>query len=68
MKHRASCPPKSKLAAMKPYFKRSIGSPGFQGMYWWKVGSNGYGGSQDGTHTPWGKPAMEVVSRGYRNP
>ena len=40
----------------------------FQGMYWWKVGTNGYGGIQDGTHTPWGKPAMEVVSRWYRNP
>ncbi len=40
----------------------------FQGMYWWKVGSNGYGGPQDGTHTPWGKPAMEVVSRWYRSP
>jgi hypothetical protein len=37
----------------------------FQGVYWWKVGSNGYGGAQDGSHTPWGKPAMDVISRWY---
>ena len=49
-------------------FQAFYRKPWFQGMYWWKVGTNGYGGSQDGTHTPWGKPAMEVVSRWYRNP
>jgi Glycoside Hydrolase Family 113 len=49
-------------------FRAFYRKPWFQGMYWWKVGSNGYGGPQDGTHTPWGKPAMEVVSRWYRNP
>jgi len=49
-------------------FQAFYRKPWFQGMYWWKVGSNGYGGTQDGTHTPWGKPAMEVVSRWYRNP
>ena len=49
-------------------FQAFYRKPWFQGMYWWKVGSNGYGGSQDGTHTPWGKPAMQVVSRWYRNP
>ncbi len=49
-------------------FEAFYRKPWFQGMYWWKVGSNGYGGPQDGTHTPWGKPAMEVVARWYRNP
>ena len=49
-------------------FQAFYRKPWFQGMYWWKVGSNGYGGSQDGTHTPWGKPAMDVVSRWYRKP
>jgi hypothetical protein len=39
--------------------------PWFHGVYWWKVGSNGFGGPQDGSHTPWGKPAMEVVRRWY---
>jgi glycosyl hydrolase family 113 len=49
-------------------FQAFYRKPWFQGMYWWKVGSNGYGGPEDGTHTPWGKPAMEVVSRWYRSP
>jgi hypothetical protein len=39
--------------------------PWFQGVYWWKVGSNGFGGPADGSHTPWGKPAMDVVKRWY---
>lgn len=39
--------------------------PWFHGVYWWKVGSNGYGGLDDGSHTPWRKPAMEVVARWY---
>jgi hypothetical protein len=43
------------------------GKPWFQGMYWWKVGTNGFGGPQDPTHTPWHKPAMDVVGRWYKN-
>ncbi|HKW96590.1 MAG TPA: hypothetical protein VJN43_02605 [Bryobacteraceae bacterium] len=39
--------------------------PWFQGVYWWKVGTNGFGGPEDGSHTPWGKPAMDVVKRWY---
>ena len=41
--------------------------PWFQGVYWWKVGTNGRGGPQDGSHTPWGKPAMEIVARWYKD-
>jgi hypothetical protein len=41
------------------------GKPWFAGVYWWKVGTNGFGGPQDGSHTPWRKPAMEVVRRWY---
>ena len=40
--------------------------PWLAGMYWWKVGTNGYGGPEDGSHTPWRKPAMQVISRWYR--
>ncbi|MGH9657322.1 MAG: glycoside hydrolase family 113, partial [Bryobacteraceae bacterium] len=40
--------------------------PWFQGVYWWKVGTNGYGGPEDGSHTPWRKPAMDVVGRWYQ--
>jgi hypothetical protein len=39
--------------------------PWFQGVYWWSVGTNGAGGPQDRSLTPWGKPAMEVVKRFY---
>ena len=41
--------------------------PWFQGVYWWKVGTNGFGGPLDRSHTPWGKPAMEVLKRWYVN-
>lgn len=41
--------------------------PWFQGLYWWKVGTDGFGGPMDGSHTPWGKPAMEAISRWYRS-
>jgi hypothetical protein len=39
--------------------------PWFQGIYWWKIGTDGHGGIEDGSLTPWGKPAMEVVARWY---
>jgi hypothetical protein len=39
--------------------------PWFFGVYWWKVGTNGYGGASDGSHTPWGKPAMDVIRKWY---
>jgi hypothetical protein len=48
-------------------FKAFYGKPWLEGIYWWKVGTNGYGGPTDGSHTPWGKPAMEVLKRWYRN-
>jgi hypothetical protein len=38
--------------------------PWFQGMYWWKVGTDGFGGPEDGSNTPWGKTAMDVVKNG----
>ena len=47
-------------------FKAFWGKPWFKGIYWWKVGTNGFGGTEDGSHTPWRKPAMEVVGRWYR--
>lgn len=47
-------------------FAGFFGKPWLAGMYWWKVGSNGFGGSQDGSHTPWRKPAMNVLAKWYR--
>jgi hypothetical protein len=46
-------------------FQAFYAKPWFAGMYWWKVGTNGRGGSGDGSFTPWGKPAMEVVRKWY---
>ena len=48
-------------------FRAFYGRPWFQGVYWWKIGTNGFGGPEDGSHTPWRKPAMDVISRWYRN-
>ena len=42
--------------------------PWFYGMYWWKVGTNGYGGPNNNSMTPWRKPAMEVLKRYYLSP
>lgn len=39
--------------------------PWFQGVYWWKIGTNGFGGPEDGSHTPWNKPAMQVMAKWY---
>jgi len=41
--------------------------PWFAGVYWWKVGTNGYGGPTDASHTPWNKPAMQSIDRWYRS-
>ena len=48
-------------AVLRAFYKK----PWFQGVYWWKVGNNGFGGVDDMSHTPWGKPAMKVVKKWY---
>ncbi|HET9176773.1 MAG TPA: hypothetical protein VFQ24_00265 [Terriglobia bacterium] len=48
-------------------FQAFYNKPWFEGMYWWKVGTNGFGGPADASLTPWGKPAMDVVGKWYRN-
>ena len=39
--------------------------PWFQGVYWWKVGTNQRGGASDGSHSIWDKPAMQVMKSWY---
>jgi glycosyl hydrolase family 113 len=39
--------------------------PWFHGVYWWKVGSNGMGGAKDASHSPWNKPAMDIIAKWY---
>ncbi len=48
-------------------FRAFYTKPWFEGLYWWKVGTNGEGGPGDGSFTPWGKPAMEVLRKWYTN-
>jgi hypothetical protein len=48
-------------AVLQAFYRK----PWFQGVYWWKIGTDGHGGSEDGSLTPWGKPAMDVVTRWY---
>ncbi|MBL8232497.1 MAG: hypothetical protein JNL98_28625 [Bryobacterales bacterium] len=42
--------------------------PWFQGVYWWKVDTDGAGGMRDRSLTPWRKPAMELVKEWYSKP
>jgi len=48
-------------AILRAFYKQ----PWFDGVYWWKVGTNDEGDPTDGSLTPWGKPAMDVVKRWY---
>jgi hypothetical protein len=49
-------------AVFQAFYRKSW----FQGMYWWKVGTDGHGGVDDGSFTPWRKPAMGVIARWYK--
>lgn len=46
-------------------FRAFYDKPWFQGMYWWSIESDGAGGRENGSFTPWGKPAMTVLKRWY---
>jgi hypothetical protein len=48
-------------AVLKAFYTK----PWFQGVYWWRVGTDASGGPEDGSHTPWGKPSMNVMKRWY---
>ncbi len=48
-------------------FRAFYRQPWFEGMYWWKVGTNGEGGPHDSSLTPWGKPAMAVMKKWYES-
>lgn len=49
-------------ALLKTFYRK----PWFAGVFWWKLGTNGFGGPDDNTMTPWKKPAMDVVKRYYQ--
>jgi hypothetical protein len=60
--------PSDQARAYEAVLRAFYQKPWFYGVYWWKVGTNGYGGASDGSHTPWGKPAMEVIRKWYTGP
>ncbi len=60
--------PEQQARCYEALFRAFYNKPWFYGVYWWKVGTNGYGGAADGSHTPWRKPAMGVVKRWYTQP
>jgi hypothetical protein len=60
--------PELQARCYEAVYQAFYNQPWFEGMYWWKVGTNGFGGPDDTSLTPWGKPAMEVVKRWYARP
>ena len=59
--------PQIQARCYQAIFRAFYNKPWFEGMYWWKVGTNGFGGPGDTSLTPWGKPAMQVVRDWYQN-
>jgi hypothetical protein len=59
--------PQLQARCYRAIFQAFYRKPWFEGMYWWKVGTNGFGGSGDPSLTPWGKPAMQVVRKWYES-
>jgi hypothetical protein len=59
--------PQDQARCYEAVFRAFYRKPWFGGVYWWKVGSNGFGGPEDGSHTPWGKPAMQVIAKWFLN-
>jgi hypothetical protein len=63
--HRSRISLQAQVAGYQAIFRTFYNQPWFEGMYWWRVETNGSGGPQDSSHTPWGKPAMEVMKHWY---
>lgn len=63
---RRALSPQAQAECYEAVFRAFYDKPWFAGMYWWKVGTSAFGGTDDGSNTPWRKPAMEVVGRWYR--
>jgi hypothetical protein len=59
--------PEDQARAYEAVFRGFYNKPWFYGVYWWKVGSDGSGGPNDGSHTPWGKPAMDIIAKWYKS-
>lgn len=58
----APASPQAQARCYEAILKAFYYKPWFEGVYWWKVGTNGNAGA----HSPWGLPAMDVVERWYK--
>ncbi len=57
--------PADQAKAYDALLKAFWDKPWFRGVYWWKVGTNRRGGANDGSHSIWDKPAMQVMKSWY---
>ncbi len=57
----------AQAASTEAILRAFYSKPWFQGMYWWRLETNGSGGSDDGSHSLWKKPALDVIKRWYVN-
>ena len=55
MRPDGGCPWKTRRVVTRRSSMRFGAKPWFKGIYWWKIGTNGFGGPEDGSHTPWAK-------------
>lgn len=55
----------AQAAGYDALFRGFHDKPWLAGMFWWKVGTNGTSGRRNGAHSPWGKPAMDVLKNWY---
>lgn len=55
--------PQTQVRCYEAIFSAFYRKPWFAGVYWWKVGTNG----RANPHSPWGRPAMDVVERWYKS-
>ena len=56
----------AQAAGYEAIFRGFHDKPWLQGMFWWKVGTNGMSRQgRNGAHAPWGRPARDVLKDWY---
>ncbi len=63
--HRQKISLKLQASCYQAIFHAFYTQPWFGGMYWWRIGSDGDGGPENSSFTPWDKPAMKVMAQWY---
>ncbi len=60
--------PQTQARNVDAFLRGYYGRPWLRGIFWWKVGTAGRGGPEDGSHILWGKPAMDVLGQWFLRP